>query len=145
MARLGPDDVTALTADMAVTLELAGLIPDHTDLAEQIAVQGGRLLGEMQLALRPRYGDLPEPLTEELRSVLVDGLIAELLYLGIWQLEEPEKAWPDEWRRRFETRLAALASGLDALDGTDGMAERRPAASRSNARQFTVPEMWTTL
>lgn len=142
MARLGPDDVTALTADMAVTLELAGLIPDHTDLAEQVAVHGGRLHGEMQLALRPRYGDLPEPLTEELRSVLVDGLIAELLYLGIWQLDEPEKAWPDEWRRRFEARLAALAAGIDALDGDDGLVERRPVASRSAPRQFTVPEVW---
>lgn len=142
MARLDPGDVAALTEQMTVTLELAGLMPDHTSLAEQVEVQGGRLLGEMQLALRPRYGDLPEPLTEELRSVLVDGLIAELLYLGIWQLEEPEKAWPDEWRRRFETRLSALASGLDGLDDLDGLVERRPVASRSAPRQFTVPEVW---
>lgn len=129
------DDVTAIaTSILATVAGIADLIPDGSTVAEQVEKVGPGLLAELQRAVRPRYGTLPSPLPDDWRELVQTGVLAELLLLGYRNLEDDEKLWADEWRRRWENGVAALAAGVDSVSSPAAL--RSPVVAASAERKF---------
>lgn len=131
------DDVTAIVEAIQTTVrDIDQIIPSGSSLTAQVESVGPKLLAELQRAVRARYGELPSPIGEEWRQLLTDGILAELLLLGYRNLEDDEKVWADEWRRRWETGVAALAAGVDSV--AEPTPRRGALAVASSTRQFTL-------
>lgn len=134
---LHADDVAAIATQVTASVaDIVDILPGSQTVTEAVETVGPRLLAEMQTALRERYGELASPLVDELRELLVTGVIGEVLLLGYRQLQENEKAWPDEWRMRFRTGLAELATGVSQL-ATDVRRSGRAAGMTSRPQVFT--------
>lgn len=142
MALSDADAQLIATAIETTVEDIGSIIPDGSTVLDQVKAAGPRLLAEMQRALLDRYGTITSPLTTELRELLTTGMIAELLFLGYRRLAESEKAWPDEWRRRFDNGLAALAAGVDQV-GT--RQTRRRGALAGETRIFTADALGDVL
>jgi len=134
---LSAADIASIVEVVEVTMDAEGITPEASTVTEQVAVHGNSVLATMQRALRPRYGALPSPLGDDLLELCTKGTKAAMMFAAFGQLEEDEKAWPDELQRQFDNELAALAAGVDALDSAV-VTPTQATAAGSATRVFTA-------